>query len=609
MKQWIRLPGLIGFVVTLALLIAFWMLFAGGLIKDAIEVYGSEAAGAKVEVASVDLSFSPLGITLNNIQVADADKPMQNLVQLDKAVADLELMPLLLGKGIVNELSIAGMKFETPRNTSGVLAQKTKSEQDEASSDEPDNSKDGKEESVFSSVKIPSADEILAREPLQTEIRGKAFQQSFETGKQELDEALAQVPDESSLKSYEDDFNKITKGKLKSLKDFEQRKKALSELKKRIKADKKAISSARKILVKTKDDLQGQWKGLKDAPGEDYENITHKYQISGAGASNISKLIFGDKASIWTEKALYWYEKVRPFITSDEEADTKQQEKQARAGRFVHFKTDNPLPDFLIRKTRVQLDSELGTLNAEALDITHQQAILGRPILVDVTGHNLQEIQSLELSAVLDHRKAQGIDSFNLAIKDMEVKGWDLGYEGLKLKNALVQVQANGVLQQGQLLAEGTGLFNQAHFDGKASGGFAKELQKTMQKIKQFNVKGEAKGKLTAPKIGISSNLDKAISGAFNQRLKEKKAKLEKDLKKQLNEKLLSYTGDYQDQLKGMDLANGKLGDKQKALEDMAKGELNSWQDQQKQEAKAKAKKEQKKLEKKLKDKLKGFKF
>lgn len=608
MKQWIRLPGLIGFVVTLALLIAFWMLFAGGLIKSAIETFGSDAAGAKVEVESVDLTFSPLGITLTGVEVADADKPMQNLVQMDKAVADLELMPLLLGKGIVKELSITGMAFETARTTSGALAKKTKSAEDVAQ-EKKDAEKEAKEESAFSSVKVPSADEILAREPLLTESRGKAFQESFESGKTELDEALAQVPDEKSLKSYEDDFNKITKGKLKSLKDFEQRKKALSDLKKRIKADKKAISTATKIVAKTKKDLQGQWQGLKDAPGEDYDNITSKYSIDGAGASNISKLIFGDQAGVWTDKALYWYAKVKPFMGSDEDSNSAQQEEQARSGRFVHFKTSNPLPDFLIRKTRVQLDFELGNLNAEALDITHQQTILGRPTHVDVTGRNLKDMQSLELSAVLDHRTARGTDSFNLAIKDMAVKGWNLGYEGLALKSALVQVNANGVLQQGQLLAEGTGRFNQARFGGKASGGFAKELQKTMQKINQFDVKGEAKGKLAAPKIGISSNLDKAISGAFNQRLKEKKAKLEKDLKKQLNEKLLSYAGDYQDQLKGMDLASGKLGDKQDALEDLAKGELNSWEDQQKQEAKAKAKKEQKKLEKKLKDKLKGLKF
>ena len=80
MKQWIRWSGLLGFIAVTALLVVIFVLALPWLIKNSIEYIGTEVAGAQVSVDDVDVSFHPLCVTLNRLQVPDARAPQRHLV-------------------------------------------------------------------------------------------------------------------------------------------------------------------------------------------------------------------------------------------------------------------------------------------------------------------------------------------------------------------------------------------------------------------------------------------------------------------------------------------------------------------------------------------------
>jgi uncharacterized protein (TIGR03545 family) len=632
MKQWIRWSGLIGFISILAILVLGWLFAAGPLIKYSIETFGSKAAKAKVEVADVSLSFDPLGIEISGVQVANSDNPMENVLQFDRAVADLELLPLLLGKGIVNEVALSGVAFSTPRQTSGKLSKEEATETVQTKEDTKettDKEKTPSGESV--SQALPSADELLAREPLLTEQRGREFQQRFEAVKEESNKAIAALPDSKAFDSYEDDFDRLTSGKFDSLEDFKQRKKEFDALKKRIKQDQKAISNAKTVLSQGQKDLRQQWAGLKDAPEEDFSHLKDKYKLDSAGVANLSRLMFGDTVGEWSEEGLYWYEKVKPFLMSEEETtelSAEQANKLRAEGRYIHFKTDRPLPDLLIRKVHLmvklpEMESKpLGDVAVSIYDITHQQAVINKPITLVAKGQNLNNIETLELNGTLDHRVSPGKDAFDLNVKGVSLKNYNVGVMGLKLDRSQIDIVGNAEIIAGSIDASSKAQFSQAVFSSKDETVMAKEMAMALQKVDRFDLDAKATGQLKAPKVGISSNLDSQLSSAFNQRIKEKQQELEEQLKSKLNDKLLAYAGDYQEQLKTMDLANGSLAEKQEKLKSLAESELTSFEEQQKAEAqrkidekrdaeraKAKAKADQKKkdLEKKAKDKLKSL--
>jgi uncharacterized protein (TIGR03545 family) len=303
---------------------------------------------------------------------------------------------------------------------------------------------------------------------------------------------------------------------------------------------------------------------------------------------------------------LYWYEKIRPFLISDEEAVSEDAEYIRPEGRFVHFATDRPLPDLLIREVKLALqlassETELGEVAVAVYDITHQQEVIGRPTRIIAQSQGLKDIKSLRLNGTLDHRQSPGKDSFDLEIQGMMLKNYDVGAMGLKLNHSQINVTGQAELINGVIAAQSVAQFNQAKFSSKDRTQVAVEMSKALAKVKSFDIKANAKGELTSPKVSISSDLDSQLNSAFNQRLKEKQKELEKQLEKKLNDKLLSYAGGYKDQLKAMNLANGSLADKQKKLQKLAKSELSSMEDQKKADAKRKVEEEKRKAQAKAK--------
>jgi|GEM_PF-358798 len=605
MTKWIRWSGLVGFVAVVALLVAFMLFALGPIIKISIETFGSQAVGAKVDVEDVSVSFSPLALTITGVQVADKESPMENVVSFDQALANLNVLPLFLGKAIVPDLSLQGVVLGSSRTVSGALAKEEVKAEDKSS----DKKSDGKAsesdaktantntDSKEASKALPNADEILERETLLTVTEGEAFQTSFDEHKASLDSALANLPNDNALKTYETKLNGLLKGKFKSLDDFKQRKKELDTLQAQFKKDKAAIKQAKSAIKSAKSDLKTKFSALKKAPKQDLDNLKGKYTLDGAGASNLAALLFGDDAGPMAEKALGYYEKVRPLLVDEEAKADKQASQDKRLeGSFVHFETDRPLPELWIQNLNFTMalpsiasDQSLGVIAVTVTDITHQPEVIGKPIKVKAQGLNLHNMKSLDLNGVLDHRTSPGRDAFDLKINGWALNNVKLGLAGLKLASSETQVLAKAVLVDGDLNVNSETLFSKAQFVTKDRTVFAKEMSAALKNINRFTVNANAQGEVTDPSVSIKSDLDKQLKSAFDKRIGEKQAQLEKDLKNKLNKKLLSYAGDYEAELKQLNLAEGGLSNKTKALEKLGKSKMSSYEDQLKAEAKAKA--------------------
>lgn len=600
MFSWIRWWGLIVFVVIFGGGAAFFIFAAGPLAKLSIEKGGTMVNGALVEVESASVTFNPLGLKITGLQVTDEAQPMRNVLEFKQAIAELDLAPLLIGKGIIRELSIDGLVFDTVRKTSGAV-EKPKVEEKPK---EP-----GALETALADVELPSAKEILANEKLTTDDAGSAFKESYATNKAQIDEKLKLVPDDSALKAYEDEIKAITGAKIKTLEDFKQSKKQLDDVKQRFKQDQAAVAEAREAIKTGRQEIETALRELKDAPGKDLASIRNKYQLNAGGASNLTATLFGSDAGDMATKALYWYEKVKPYLagSDDEEAASKPvKEKRVRdTGRYVHFATDDPWPSFLLRHSHMTARIPAGTIAIEAQDITHEPKVLGRPAVVNAEGAELHSMDTLNINIVSDHTKSPGNDSLKLNISNWQPDGLKLGMGDIQLTSAKVQVKAAATVSRGNLEASGDADFGQANFVGSGKTFVAKELGLALANIQQFNIHAGAKGKVAKPTVSISSDLDKQLSQAFNQRLKDKQDELEKQLKQELNAKLENALGEHADVLAELNSVEGGLDAKLAKLKSMSSTELDDFKEQQKQEAKEKAAEEKDELKSKAKDKLK----
>lgn len=593
-----RPTGIVAFLLVAAGVAAFWFLAAGWLVKTAIEEVGTRAVGAKVEVAAAQLSVSPLGVRLERLQITDPEQPMQNLVELNSIEASLEPLKALMGQVIIEDLGATGVRFNTPRTRSGEIkkapAPESDAKTDEGSAVDLGAVKD----------KLPSVDEILAREPLTTITKTKELKTSVGEKRAALDQSVAALPKEERLKEYEARIKQLTSEKVSSVDELQKRKAELDKLKADIRNDKQAIVSVRDQARDAKKTLSEQYDELKNAPKDDVSRIMSRYGLDSAGAANITRLLFGDTAKRWLETAQRWHNRLKDFLPASEDAEQESTAlKPPRgSGRFIHFPTTHPSPDFLVKRARLSTELPLGNIDMQLADVTHQPHILGRPMTLNANGEKLPGADKVTLNGVFDHVKPDsGRDKV-----DWTVSGWKVADVTLSKSSTLpLQLEKASVNINGNLAVAGVGLqgavdarFSGAAWKSGATDGWAAQVSKTLSTISSFDLSGKVQGNIRSPEISIKSDLDQQIKQAALSQLKSKQAEFEQKLKARLEQEVQQSAGPYKEQVAALTQTEGSLEQRINKLEEMLKAETQSAVDSTKQEA-----------EQKLKDKLKGLKF
>ena len=121
MKKWIRWPGLIGFVVFVAVFAALWFLFMDTLVRRAVEKAGTALVGAEVDLAAAKVTLVPLGVTLSGLQVTDPASPSTNSIEVNRIAFRLDSLNLFRRKVIIDEMAAEGMRFGTARKRPGKV--------------------------------------------------------------------------------------------------------------------------------------------------------------------------------------------------------------------------------------------------------------------------------------------------------------------------------------------------------------------------------------------------------------------------------------------------------------------------------------------------------
>jgi len=119
--RFFRWKAIVPLVLILGLIALAWRLWANHVVRKTVEFVGTELVGAKVDLASASVRLIGAHVALRGLQVTDPNAPMTNLVQVDEIVADLNGIALLEKKAVVETVAVRGVRFGTPRATSGAL--------------------------------------------------------------------------------------------------------------------------------------------------------------------------------------------------------------------------------------------------------------------------------------------------------------------------------------------------------------------------------------------------------------------------------------------------------------------------------------------------------
>lgn len=599
--SWVRWSGVAIYSVLLVLLLVVGYLVASPILKSTIENYGSEAVGAKVSLDKVRLSLSPLGFSLYNLQVTNAEKPMQNALQLRSASANVELFRLLMGEVVINTLSVDGVRFNTTRLESGALVETARVE---------DSSLGGKQETDWvdeAKDQLPSADEILSRETLLTDTRQGELRVAFEEEKAKLEDLKSQLPTAAKSDEYKRRVSDLTATKIESIEAFSRQRAALESLKADIRKDKASISKIKSSLSVSKVLLQKKMQALKDAPKDDLSRLKSKYSLSDSGASSVTQLLFGGEAGEWTKQGLYWYRKIEPMLAETEKEKSDQEKNKRASGQYIHFGSAQP-PEFWIKNTTISFEIPAGTFSGVITDITHQPERIGKPIVLNVEGGGLTGVEGFALNAVFDHidpKKTVDVVTYN--VKGLALRDYPLSKGGklpLIMRRANVNITGEIGLLGRDIKGESVALFDDTQFDKDDSSNInnraTKEVIAALAHVDEFAVKIGMTGTVRNIDFDVRSDLDKKIKKAFTSRMTEKQEELEIALKSKLQKRVSVALASYD--LGEFSSTLGEAGGMEEKFNGLLNSKVSDYKDQQKQVLKNK-------INEQLSEKLKGFKF
>ena len=554
----VRWQGLIAFVVVLIVVMGVWFLAADSVIEAVIEKTGTHVVGAKVELGAADLSISPFGISLTGIQVTNPDAPMTNAVQVDRMALSVEGAKLFRRKVIVKEMTLAGVRLNTPRKTSGAISRRP--------SAAPESVK--REKFTLPDLAIPNVDEILQREKLQSLELVKSLKADLQAEKDQWQKRLAELPDKAKLEQYRERMEKVQSSKKGGLVEVLGGAKEAVAVQKEIRGDLDRIKTAKKELEQNLASFRKRIDEVAKAPQTDVNRLKEKYALSPDGLTNMSRLVFGGKISKWTDTALDWYERLRPVLERVKERKKGGEVvKPVRGkGADVRFKEHEPLPDFLVRIARVSMEIPAGSIKGQIKNITPDQDVLGIPLTYNFSGENLKGLQSVKLNGALNHvNPSSPKDTANLNISGYQVADLSLSDSPqlpIALKNASVDFKADAVLSgqavKANLLA---GLKSVLISTGvkKDAGPLAKAMASSLSDVKRFNVKADISGTLKDYDMRLSSDLDRVLKNAVDKQVKTQAASLEKELKTKISEKVNGPLSELKADLGGLDSVGSEL--------------------------------------------------
>lgn len=590
-KKYIRFSGLIGFFAIMSLVVVLLYLFAETLVKSAIEQTGSTMLGAEVNVASVALQYSPLMLTINNLEATDAEQPSHNMFSFKQATAGIDIWQYLLGKTIVEQLDVEQLELMTKRSRVGEVFRHSKDDKQQPIADE----------SILPSmdVQLPDIKSILDDGNLLTVKAAEQLQTSYGEEKLKLSALEETLPSKAKLAAYQVKVKNIGKMKVKSLADFNQVKAEFDSLKKEFKADQVTVNAAKKQLIESKQRIAKQLNTLKNAPQQDWQAIEKKYQLDNVNTEDFAHILFGEQARGYYQKAEKLYQRIAPLLNSDNETKESKEKQQSEKGRFIHFDENAPLPTFLIKQATLSMVLDQGDFEIIAAELTHQHWYRNKASKVDINSTNLANGANGSSARVDSQFEfAQNGDVSGQGqwlIKQLVLENMPLtDAKSLALTLTKGELSGSGKfnLSQNNIGSNNHFVLTKASYQGEAETKFANILLDTFKSLNELTLDVDVMGEIEQPKWSISSSLDKAVKGAFKKQIASKLAEFKTKINSGLNEKLaqnlqlnsqnnaelvnfealLSDTDNALEQLKNSDVVK----EQKKKLEDKAKDKLKN---------------------------------
>jgi uncharacterized protein (TIGR03545 family) len=556
----LRPPGLVVFGLFVLGVVLLWWLYADTLVQRGVERTGESLVGARVELGSVDLRPTEGSIRMTRLQVANPDAPMTNLVEAGEIVVDLMLTPLLEKKVVVENLVMAGVRFNTPRETSGAL-------------ENPDPEAGALWRGVNAwadQIELPELDvesltgvvrmEALSADSLRTVQYARGVVTRVDSLRTSWEARLATLdprPRIDTVRAVVERLEAFRPSPLNALqipgmvRDARASLGGLTSLQGEI----AALDDAVRAGVSSLDIGPERFAALRT---EDLAYARRLLDIPSLEAPSLSPAIFGGTALSFLKPVLYWAQTAERFVPPGLDPRNRPGPRRSRAeGTTVEFPGRATWPAFLVQEGELSLEiggtgAAAGSYTARLLNLTSSPSLLGRPLEITVgRAQAAQGPSGLSLSAVLDHTTAVLRDSVGLELIGVDLPEIDLSTLGGRLNlgdgASTFRFRRVGDQVDARLAWASTNLA-WTRTDGRSAEGpspapgtveWARDLVwRTLTGVERVELDMALSGDLSSPSLSVASNLGDALAESLRRELGQQIADAEARLRQEVDARI-----------------------------------------------------------------------
>jgi uncharacterized protein (TIGR03545 family) len=236
------------------------------------------------------------------------------------------------------------------------------------------------------------------------------------------------------------------------------------------------------------------------------------------------------------------------------------------------------MPDFLIRKLKVDAALDAGKLTGKAENITPDQYILGKPTTFAFLGRDMKRVASLNLSGTANYVNPDNPkNEARMSINGFGVENLSLIDEGalpLMLRRATGDLNLNLETAGNVIDAVLKANFSGAEFDSQngVDSALADAIRTALAGVNRFALNADVAGTLEGYKIKIASDLDRILKSAAGQLIKTEAAKFQAALDEKISAKLQGPMQQARGSLAGLGGIEKELADRLNLGDNLLKG-------------------------------------
>ena len=512
------------------------------LARVALEKSLAYTLQTEVNVDDFSSSLSDLKVTVSGVQIADKDKLTHNVVELKSVGFDLSFAALMDKKVMIEDLGVDALAFGTLRKTPAEPYCSSSSKAEEASSSESASTSSSKESSMFT---MPSVDDILAKEELKSITEAQKLRSDIALMKTKWTKVSNELSSANDVNEIKADASALTQSlKGGDISKVVSAKADIDKLKNKISTLESKYSNLQKEFDADQESIQTRISNLKNLPAQDIQRLKSKYAPNATGGTNLVATMLKGELGGYMEKTLGYYEMLKPYL-DDKDAPEPQEVTPPRGqGRWVKYANLSTTPDFVVKNAQVNVVFEGERLDMNIKEFSSNQGLYGKPMTLsaDAKGKAYEYI----VANLVDDRRTD-ISTLSFDVDARGVKTAAMQMQTLSMKD----ISSNAILQ-GEIVNQVINAKSEIKVTNVSiempSQAMVSEL---LSGVSKFNVGISLKGDIHNPSIGVSTDLDKRLSGGLHRVAAKASKKFEKKLKSAIMAKVSGSTG-------GID---GSLGD------------------------------------------------